>query len=375
MGIPKAATLLAKHTALPHTHTHAHLKMSKTMQATVVQSNKTTKVEQKPIPGNLKGKEVLFKVVAVGQNPTDWKHVAFLSEPGTISGCDFVGVATELGPDVPQETKGQLRAGFVRGGMSKENGSFAEYVKQEYDVCFEVPDNVSPQQAASGPIPISTAAQALFLRLGLPKPADGPDASFKDKWILIWSGSTAVGQYAIQLAKLIGLKIATTASPKKHELVKSLGADVVVDYKDPEVSKKLREATNDGIVYGLDCIAEKPSYQLAQEAFSSKGGHLICLLFDLPDQPRKDVKTEATLAYTANGQDNSFGPAEFKTSPEDRQNQVDSMKLTTKLFKEGKLKPIDVTDVGGLDTIQKGLDMLKNGENPTKLVHTISSYP
>lgn len=86
----------------------------------------------------------------------------------------------------------------------------------------------------------------------------------------------------------------------------------------------------------------------------------MCLLFDLKDLPRKDVKTESTLAYTANGQDNAFGPAVFKTSPEDRQNQVESMKLATKLFAEGKLRPLDVTDLGGLETIQKGLDMVKS---------------
>lgn len=78
--------------------------------------------------------------------------------------------------------------------MNEKNGAFSEYVKQEWDVTFEVPKEITPQQAASAPIPVSTVSQAFFLRLGLPKPFDGPDPSFQDKWILIWSGSTAVGQ-------------------------------------------------------------------------------------------------------------------------------------------------------------------------------------
>ena len=118
----------------------------------------------------------------------------------------------------------------MRGGIKPNTGAFAEYVKSAWDVTFHIPDKISPQQAASAPIPLFSACQALYLRLGLPFP-DADNSAAKDKWILIWSGSTSVGQYAIQLAKLAGLKVATTASPAKYELVKSLGADVVVDYK------------------------------------------------------------------------------------------------------------------------------------------------
>lgn len=142
------------------------------------------------------------------------------------------------------------------------------------------------------------AVQAYYLRIGLPKP-DEDTSKVAGKWLLVWSGSTSVGQYAIQLAKLSGLKVATTASPKKHDLVKSLGADFVVDYKDPEVVSKLKEATGDAIVYGIDTIAEGGSIQLAQQAFSKEGGHLMCTLFDLKDLPRPEVKTESTLVYTA----------------------------------------------------------------------------
>lgn len=348
--------------------------MSQTMKALVIQPDYSVKLQDKPKPSasELGPKEVLFKVLAVGQNPTDWKHVAFkLGEPDCISGCDYVGQALELGSDVPKDVKGTIRFGFVRGGKSKTIGAFSEFIKQEYDLTSEVPKNVTPAQAASAPIPLFTAAQAFYLRLGLPRP-DQDNSKVAGKWILVWSGSTAVGQWAIQLAKLAGLRIATTASPAKHELVKSLGAEVVVDYKDPQVSEKLRQATNDSIVYGLDTIAENGSVQLAQKAFGKSGGHLVCTLFDLGEPARSDVKTESTLVYTALGTDQSFGPAAFKTSPEDRANQVQCAKLFTKLFLEGKLKPPQITDVGGIETLEKGMKMLQNGENKTKLVHTIA---
>lgn len=126
------------------------------------------------------------------------------------------------------------------------------------------------------------------------------------------------------------------------------------------MSEKLRKATDDSIVYGLDTIAENGSIQLAQKAFGSKGGHLLCTLFNLGEPARPDVKTEATLVYTALGTDQSFGPAAFKTSIEDRANQVECAKIVSKLFSEGKLKPLQVTDVGGLDTVEKGMNMLKS---------------
>lgn len=169
-----------------------------------------------------------------------------------------------------------------------------------------------------------------------------------------------VSRYAIQLAKLAGLKVATTASPKKHSLLKSLGADVILDYKDSDISQKLREATSDSISYGLDTIAEKGSIQLAQQAFGSKGGHLLCILFALGEPARKDVKTESTIVYTSLGDDQKFGSASFKTSKEDRANLVESCKLATELFQDGKIKPLEVTDLGDINTVQKGMDMLKS---------------
>ncbi|CAD6588254.1 MAG: hypothetical protein CYPHOPRED_004324 [Cyphobasidiales sp. Tagirdzhanova-0007] len=342
------------------------------MRAVVVQEGKTVKVQEIPIPDELKENEVLLKVVAVGLNPTDWKHVATLSRPGDVSGCDFVGTVQKSGSAVPADLKGQLRSGFVRGGTRKDNGAFAEYVRTPWDITFEVPMNITPQQAASAPIPLFTVCQAFYLRLGFPRPGEDNN-SLEGKWIVIWSGSTSVGQYAIQLAKLSGLKIATTASTKKYDMLKKLGADVVLDYKESDVSQKLRKATSDSIVYGLDTISENGSIQLVQQAFGSSGGHLVCTLFDLGEPARKDVKTESTLSYTCLGQDQTWGPLEFKTSKEDRANMVACCKLATKLFQEGKIRPLDVTDVGDIDKIQKGLDMLKNGENPTKLVHTISA--
>jgi len=359
---------------------------TKTMRAVVLQEDRTVKVAQKPIP-TPGPTEVLLKVVAVGQNPTDWKHAEKISKPGYIMGCDFVGEVVSAGAQVPQQESskgssldavhtGQLRWGFIRGGFispktDTQKGAFAEYVTVDWDLTGPVPKNIKAEQAASIPIPFATAVQAFYYRLKLP---EYPAKSNKGEWILIWSGSTAVGQYAIQLAKLSGLKVATTASEKKWDLVKGLGADLVVDYKDPDVIKKLKEGTNDGIQYGLDCISEHGSIEKVQEAFRSSGGHLVTLLFDLRNLPRPEVRTEATLAYTVLGEDHGFGKnpnAQFKTSPEDRALYAKWCKISYELFESGKIKPLEVDVQGGLEDVQKGFDLMKSGKHSAKIVYIV----
>jgi NADPH:quinone reductase-like Zn-dependent oxidoreductase len=141
-------------------------------------------------------------------------------------GCDFVGQVVSAGQQVPgwesssysgasepaQDNDvvrpGQLRWGFFRGGFVSpstgvQKGAFAEYVTIAWDLTGIVPDNLSPAQAASIPIPFGTAVgvsrnymicgnndrdyqvQALFYRLKLPQ---YPSKSDKSEWILIWSG-------------------------------------------------------------------------------------------------------------------------------------------------------------------------------------------
>jgi len=361
------------------------------MHAAVLQQDRKVKVEQRPIP--VPGpKEILLKVVAVGQNPTDWKHAELITKPGQTMGCDFVGTVHSFGSEVPsvpdsapapiptKDTdvvqKGQLRYGFVRGGYTSPHtgiakGAFAEYIAVEWDLTGLVPENVSSEQAASIPIPYATAIQALYVRLKFPQ---YPAKSERGEWILIWSGSTAVGQYAIQLAKLIGLRVATTASQKKWDLMKKLGADVVVDYKDPDVVKKLKEGTNDSIQYGLDCISENGSLQMAQQAFRPSGGHLIAILFDLRKLPRPEVHTEATLAYVLLGEDHGFGSSprsQFKTSPEERATYVKWLRIGWELFGKGLVKPLEVEVVGGLEDIQKGFDLMKEGKNRCRIVYKV----
>lgn len=85
-------------------------------------------------------------------------------------------------------------------------------------------------------------SQALFHRLALPVPNYSKGAvpvTEQSPEILIWAGSTAVGQWAVQIAHASGYKVITTASPKNHQLLKEFGADDVYDYRDETTPQKI----------------------------------------------------------------------------------------------------------------------------------------
>jgi len=364
----------------------------KTMRAVILQGDRRVKVEEIPIPIP-RPTEILLKVVTIGQNPADWKHAELFSEPGFIMGCDFVGEVVSVGSEVPSGRLsattptedhefhyvelGQLRWGFIRGGSRSrstgvQKGAFAQFVTIEWDLTGLLPNNISSEQGASIPAPFATAVQTLYTRFKLP---EYPAKSSKNEWILVWSGATSVGQYVIQLAKLAGLRVATTASEKRWNLMRNLGADVTLDYKDPDVVRKLKEATSDEIQYGIDCISENGSVEIVQAAFRPSGGYLITLIPEFAPE-RVGVRKEMTLGYTVLGEDQFFTIAGlpelvYKTSEEDRATYVKWCRIGSELFKEGFIKPLEVQVLGGLYDVEKGFNLMKTGKHTSKIVFRI----
>jgi NADPH:quinone reductase-like Zn-dependent oxidoreductase len=187
---------------------------------------------------------ILVKTEAVALNPTDWKHVAFLSPPGVLVGCDYAGVVEAVGGSVKKSfKKGDRVCGFIHGAntVQPEDGAFAEYIVAKGDIQMRIPDNLSFQEAATLGVGITTVGQALYqsLKLALPtEPLTTPEP------ILIYGGSTATGALAIQFAQLSGYTVLTTCSPHNFGLVRRLGADKTFDYKDPSSAAAIRACTN-----------------------------------------------------------------------------------------------------------------------------------
>ncbi|PCH36497.1 GroES-like protein [Wolfiporia cocos MD-104 SS10] len=264
------------------------------MKALIVQEGKTVALKDHPVPP-VGDDDILVKTVALAQNPTDWKFVDFVQKAGTILGCDWSGYVVQAGKNVTTPKVGDHVAGFVQGGTYTDGGAYAEYIRTSAELSWVVPEGtVSHEQAATLGCAFWTAVQALYhpTRLGLVEPPAKVD---KEQWVFVYGGSSSVGQYAIQLAHLSGYKVATTASPRNFELVKSLGADVVFDYKDPDVVSKIKAATGDSIKDALDTISLVDSQALSARVIAPGGGTLVLLLAPKPEaKVRDDVKVFRT---------------------------------------------------------------------------------
>jgi len=341
--------------------------VQKALSATADHKAEVTEIE---VPKPDKG-EVIIKNEWVALNPTDWKHISYISTEGAISGCDLAGKIVQVGEGISESLVGKRVAGLVHGGVFKDRGAFQQYTRADPALQFIVPDNVDLKDAATLGVATYTANLALYKTLGLPTP-DKPLTKPKD--ILIWSGATSVGQHAIQLAKLSGLRVITTASPKNHELLRSLGADEVFDYRDEQVVDKIKKATNNELEYGLDCISEKGSVELSANSFGSKGGHLILLLKYDQSKVRSDVKLETVLAYTVTGKEVKLFGTVLPPKPDDREDASNWGKKLTELLASQKLKFIKTTELnGGLDSILDGFEKLKSGQvSGEKLVYNVS---
>ncbi|KAJ7748802.1 GroES-like protein [Mycena maculata] len=344
------------------------------MQAVVAVEGKEIAVQTVAVP-SIANNEVLVQVKAAAQNPTDWKHVAFgLSQPGNIVGCDYAGVVVKVGTDVKNVKIGDRVAGFVHGARKNDLGSYAEYLRTEYDLVWSVPDGTSFEEAAAiGGVGSETAALALYHALGLPWP--GTSSAGAPRTVLVWAGSTSVGLYAIQLAKASGATVVTTGSPHNHELLKSLGAAGVFDYKSPTVVQDIKQAYPD-IDAGLDCISEQGSTKQAAASFGKPG--TITTLLPVKKEGEgwnPDVEIEPVLAYYTRGKAFEINGIVRPAVPEQRAHAVKWLSQQGDLVKSGQLKanPIKIIP-GGLHGVKEGFELMKAGKvSAQKLVYQVGT--
>ena len=182
-----------------------------------------------PGPGDL-----LVRVRAASVNPLDYKirsggvKVLIPYSFPLILGNDLAGDVEAVGAGVTKFNVGDA----VYSRLDKDRiGAIAEYALVRQSAAAKKPTRLDYVQAASVPLVGLTAWQALIDLAHL-------QAGQK---VLIHAGSGGVGTFAIQLAKHLGARVATTASAKNHSLVRSLGADVAIDYKSARFEEVARD--------------------------------------------------------------------------------------------------------------------------------------
>lgn len=180
--------------------------------------------------------QVLVEVQAASLNPFDTmvregylKDMIPLDLPVTLGG-DIAGVVSEVGDGVEGFAAGDIvygQANVVAGN----SGALAEYAATKTEQVAKAPAGIDITEAASLPLIGSSALQALNDHIRLTA----------DQKIFIHGGAGAIGSIAIELAKKIGAYVATTATGEGIDLVKTLGADAVIDYKSEDFSQKLSD--------------------------------------------------------------------------------------------------------------------------------------
>ncbi|MET3729357.1 alcohol dehydrogenase [Fictibacillus halophilus] len=177
--------------------------------------------------------DLLIRIHAASINPIDFKirdgkvKMLLSFQMPLILGNDFSGTVEQVGSKVTKFQPGDKVFGRPR---KSRIGTFAEYISiHEEDVAI-APSNISLIESASLPLVGLTTWQAFHDVLQLKE----------GQKILIHAGAGGVGTFAIQLAKTMGAYVATTASDRGYDLVKSLGADEIINYKEQDFEKVLK---------------------------------------------------------------------------------------------------------------------------------------
>lgn len=229
---------------------------------------------QKPKPTE---NEILVKVKATALNRADLLQRTGKYPPpkgaSTILGLEIAGEIVELGSNVTNFRLGDEVFGLIGGG------GYAQFATIDSQMAILKPKQFSFEQAAAIPEVFLTAFQTIFWtilgtrneemgfrnenagtrewELGHGNNNTNKIINQNQKMILIHAGASGVGSAAIQICKVLGMKVFVTASKSKHEFCQNLGADVVIDYKNEDFAKIILEKTNEkGVNYIIDFIGQ-----------------------------------------------------------------------------------------------------------------------
>ena len=276
---------------------------------------------------------VLIEVHAASVNPVDGilqagylKEMMPITFPFTM-GFDVSGVVVEVGDQVSKFKIGDEVFSRPNGMQA---GTIAEYAVIKEEELAIKPSNISHQEAASIPLVGLTAWQAMVTKGNLQK----------GQKILIHAGSGGVGTLAIQMAKHLGAEVATTTSAVNAEMVKNLGADVVIDYK----TQKFEEELSD-----YDLVFDMMGGEIMEKSFKilKKGGCLV----SIKGEDSKGLAKQYGVRFEA-----------FFMWP-----SGEMLSQLAQLISDGALKPvIDRTFL--IDQVQEAYGYLQGGRAKGKIV-------
>ena len=308
----------------------------------------------------IKDDEVLLEIHASGVNLLDskirsgeFKLILPYKFP-LILGHDAAGIITRVGKNVRHFKVGD----HVYARPSDFHiGTFAQYIAiNENDVALK-PENISMEEAASVPLVALTAWQAL-VEIGNLK---------KGQKVFIQAGSGGVGTIAIQLAKHLGATVATTASEKSFEMLRDLGADVLIDYKKQDFENVLKDY--DLVLNSQDTDTLKKSLNVLKP-----GGKLISISGPPTPDFAKSIGApwyiKMILSLISSGVRRKAEKLGVEYSFLFMRADGKQLHEITKLIESGAIKPV-VDKVFEFDKINEALEYVESGRAKGKVVVSI----
>jgi NADPH2:quinone reductase len=220
--------------------------------------------------------EVRVKVEVSGVNPTDWKSRSGAT-PRPLDGFqiphhDGAGVIEAVGEGVDPARIGQRVWLWLAAG-GRRWGTAAEWTVVPERMAVPLPQGASAELGASLGVPAVTAHRCLF--------ADGP---IEGKTVLVAGGAGAVGHFAIELAKRAGARVITTVSgPQKAELAAKAGADLVVNYREPDAANQISSFAGTGGVDHVVELALGANLQLDLAVIARPDARIVCYAAEATD--------------------------------------------------------------------------------------------
>ncbi|MDH4215540.1 MAG: zinc-binding dehydrogenase [Gallionella sp.] len=211
------------------------------------------------------------KLSAAGLNRIDAKlrakPVYFSGKLPMILGCDGAGIVERTGSAVTRFKEGDA-VYFCNGGIGDEPGCYAEYTTVHEEYCAAIPASLSPQDSAAMPLALITAWEALIERANL-QPG---------QTILIHGGAGGVGHIAVQLARHLDVRVATTVGNDKEEgLAQGLEAEKIIRYREEEFVQDVVEWSGGK---GVDVVLDTVGGETFLRSFNAAriGGKVVSLV-------------------------------------------------------------------------------------------------
>jgi len=308
--------------------------------------------------------QVLVQVFAAGVNPIDTKLRAnglyFSDNYPAILGCDGAGVVEAAGEDVTQFQAGDP-VYYCYGGLGQQEsgqsvGNYAEYMLISEHYVSSKPESLGYLQAAAAPLVLISAWEALFDRARLQS----------DQKVFIQGGTGGVGHVAIQLAKIAGCEVATTASSDaRGDFVKALGADCIINYQHDDIVESLLSWT-DG--QGVDVVFDTVNSSNINDLIPAIAhyGQYVSLLQLPEDMDAKALR----LKNISVSQELMLTPMVFDLK-EAAQHQAAILEQCGQFIDEGELK-VHISKFLPLEDVAQAHALIEEGHTQGKIVLAVA---